>query len=318
VGRLEGRRVLVTGASGFIGSHVARAVTAEGAETYALLEPPSEAAPGRLTDLADRLRFVDADLTDPDALRIAVGKADADIVLHLAAFTHVGRSFSNVDECLQTNVAGTVNLLHALQDTGYRRFVYTSTSEVYGDVDVPFREGGPVNPISPYAVTKYAAELMCRMFHRAHGWPIVVLRPFNAYGPAQDPDRIIPEVIVCAIRGEDVRMTEGTQTREFNYVEDIAEGFVLAAAAGDEVEGEIINLACGEEHSMRDVANPILELMGHPVKALLGAIPHRPTEIWRMYGDNERARDLLGWKPTRSLREGLQQTIDWYRSHGSV
>jgi nucleoside-diphosphate-sugar epimerase len=313
VARLEGRRVLITGASGFIGSHVTRAVVAEGGETYALVEKMSEPVPTRLADVAERVHFLAADLTDPGALRSAVGDADADFVLHLAAFTHVGRSFSHVADCVETNVAGTVNLLQALQGTRYRRFVYTSTSEVYGSVDVPFREDGPVNPVSPYSVTKYAAELMCRMFHRAHGWPIVVLRPFNCYGPGQDPDRIIPEVIVSAIRGVDVPMTEGTQTREFNFVEDIAEGFLLAAVAGEEVDGQIINLACGEEHSMREVATTILEMMGHPAKALFGAIPYRPTEIWRMYGDNTRARELLAWKPTRSLRDGLEQTIAWYQ-----
>jgi nucleoside-diphosphate-sugar epimerase len=267
-----------------------------------------------LRDVADRVHVLRADLTDADAVRTTVREAGADVILHLAAYTHVGRSFSHVDECIQANVVGTANLLQAAEGTGYRRFVYTSTSEVYGAVDAPFREDGPVDPISPYSVTKYAGELMCRVFHRAHGSPIVVLRPFNAYGPGQTTDRIIPEVNVSAIRGNDVKMTSGKQTREFNFVEDLADGFILTATADDDVNGRIINLACGEERSIREIAETILEMMGHPVRAEIGAIPHRPTEIWRMYGDGSRARDVLAWKPRHSLREGLQRTVDWYRA----
>ena len=314
MGGLDGQRVLVTGASGFIGSHVARAAVADGAEVSALIDEVSSVVPVRLTDLADRVRLLPGNLSDPGALRGVVREARPEVVLHLAAYTHVGKSFSHVSECVQTNVAGTANLLQALEDTDYRRFVYTSTSEVYGDVDVPFREDGPVNPISPYSVTKYAGELLCRMFHRAYGWPIVVLRPFNAYGPAQAPDRIVPEVIVSALRGSDVRMTEGKQTREFNYVEDLAEGFVRAAAAGPELDGQVVNLGCGEEHSMRDIAETVLRLMGDPVRAQVGALPNRPTEIWRMYADNRKAADLLDWKPAHALEEGLRRTIEWYRA----
>src|SRR5205807_9449739 len=128
-------------------------------------------------------------------------------------------------ECIQTNIQGTVNLLQALDGTGYRRFVYTGTSEIYGDVDVPFREDATVRPISPYSVSKYAGELYCTMFHQGYGWPVVMLRPFNAYGPGQSPDRVIPEIIARALRGHELKMTTGRQTREFNYVEDLSEGF---------------------------------------------------------------------------------------------
>ena len=318
MGRLDGRRLLVTGASGFIGSHVVRAAVDEGGEVFALIDEVSSVVPHRLMDLAGRITFVPGNLTDGYAMRHAVEASRPEIVLHLGAYTHVGKSFSHVSECIQTNVAGTSNLLQALEGSGYQRFVYTSTSEVYGGMDVPFREDGPVNPLSPYSVTKYAGELMCRMFVEAYGWPIVVLRPFNAYGPAQSPDRIIPEIIVSALRGTDVKLTEGKQTREFNFVEDLAEGFLLAGLADEEVNGRVINLGCGEEHSMREMAETILELMGGPVEAKFGALPYRPTEIWRMYCDNARARELLGWTPKHSLREGLDRTIAWYREAATV
>jgi UDP-glucose 4-epimerase len=204
-------------------------------------------------------------------------------------------------------------LLQALDGTGYRRFVYTGTSEIYGDIDVPFREDAKVNPISPYSVSKYAGERYCRMFHQGHGWPIVMLRPFNAFGPAQSPDRVIPEIIVRAFRRQELRMTQGRQTREFNYVEDLADGF-LRAGLVDGIEGEVINLGCGEEVSMRDLASTILKLMDDPIEAHFGALPDRPTEIWRMYCDSTKARTLLGWSPGHTLEEGLAKTIAWYRN----
>jgi nucleoside-diphosphate-sugar epimerase len=216
-----------------------------------------------------------------------------------------------VDECIQANVQGTVNLLQALARTDYRRFVYTGTSEIYGDIDVPFREDARVNPISPYSVSKYAGERYCRMFHQSYGWPIVMLRPFNAYGPGQTPDRVIPEIIVRALRREELKMTMGHQTREFNFVDDIAEGFVVAATA-EGAEGQVLNLGCGEEVSMRQMAQTILDLMGNPVEAQFGALPERPTEIHRMFSDSTKAREVLGWSPRHSLADGLQKTIAWY------
>jgi nucleoside-diphosphate-sugar epimerase len=151
------------------------------------------------------------------------------------------------------------------------------------------------------------------MFHQAYDWPITCLRPFNAYGPWQTPDRIIPELILKALRGEDFDMTDGRQTREFNYVEDLASAFVLAATAPG-IDGEVINVGCGEEVSIRDVVVKVLALMGDPVKPRIGALEHRPTEIWRMYCDNTKARERLGWSPEFSLDRGLEATIEWFTS----
>jgi nucleoside-diphosphate-sugar epimerase len=234
------------------------------------------------------------------------------VVFHLGAYTHVGKSWQRIDECIQTNVQGTVNLLQALQQVDYARFVYTSTSEVYGDVEAPFREDAVVNPLSPYSVSKYAGERFCRMLHKGRDWPIVVIRPFNAYGPAQSPDRVIPEIIVKALRKDRLAMTQGRQTREFNYVEDLVDGFVRAGTV-DGIEGEVFNLGGGEELSMRSLAQLILELMGDPIRPEFGALPERPTEIWRMSSDTARSRERLGYNPSRPLRQGLERTIRWYR-----
>ena len=272
----------------------------------------SSVYPTRLVDLRDRITLHSGSITDRSAMDVVTDAARPEVVMHLAAYTHVGKSWDRVDECVQVNVQGTVHLLQALARRGYARFVYTGTSEIYGDVEVPFREDGPVNPISPYSVAKYAGEHYCRMFARGRGWPIVMLRPFNAYGPWQSPDRIIPEIIGRALKGQPLRMTQGLQTREFNFVEDLADGFVRAAVA-EGVEGEIVNLGCGEEISMRDLATTLLTLLGDPVEAELGALPERPTEIVRMRADAAKAGALLGWAPQTSLETGLQRTIDWYR-----
>jgi len=268
--------------------------------------------PVRLVDIRDRITLYGGNLNDSGAMASVVERADPKIVFHLGAYTHVGKSWDRVDECIQTNIHGTVNLLQALARSGYERFVYTSTSEVYGDVAVPFREDSVVDPLSPYAVSKYAGERFCRMLHRGRSWPIVVVRPFNAYGPAQSPDRVIPEIIVKALRNERLAMTEGRQTREFNYVEDLAEGFIKAATVPG-IEGDVFNIGGGEEISMRDLAKTILGLMGDPIVAELGALPNRPTEIWSMRSDVSKARDRLGLAPATPLEEGLEKTIDWYR-----
>jgi UDP-glucose 4-epimerase len=309
---LGGARVLVTGATGFIGSHLCRRLLADGAEVHALTSTVSSVYPVRLVDIRDRITLYGGNLNDAGAMDHVVKQADPAVVFHLGGYTHVGKSWERVDECIQTNVHGTVNLLQALARSNYQRCVYASTSEVYGDVPVPFHEDALVEPLSPYSVSKYASERYCRMFHRGRGWPLVVVRPFSAYGPAQSPDRIIPEIIVKALRGERLAMTEGRQTREFNYVEDLADGFIRAATVPD-VEGEVFNIGGGEEISMRALATTILGLMGDPIVAEFGVLPQRPTEIWSMRADVTKAVKILGLQPARPLSEGLEPTIAWYR-----
>ena len=307
---LTGVPVLVTGATGFIGSHVVEELLALGADVHALTSTVSSVYPQRLLGVRDRVTLHEGSLSDRSAMDAVADAARPRVVLHLGAYTHVGKSWQRVDECVQVNVQGTVNLLQALAPHGYDTFVYTGTSEIYGDVAVPFTEDGPVNPISPYSVSKYAGERYCRMFHQGKGWPIVMVRPFNAYGPGQSPDRVIPEIIVRGLRRQPLLMTQGRQTREFNYVKDLARGFVAAALRG--TPGRLYNLGCGQEVSMADLAGTVLRLMGDPIEAQLGALPDRPTEIWRMHADATRAREELGWVPEVDLEEGLRRTIDWY------
>lgn len=307
-----GSRALVTGASGFIGSHLVRRLVADGVEVHALTSATSSVYGVRLVPVREQITVHEGSLADRSAMDALAGAVRPTHVFHLGAYTHVGKSWQRVDECIQVNVQGTVNLLQALERIGYRRFVNVGTSEIYGDVPAPFREDQPVRPISPYAASKYGAECFARVLHQGRGAPIVFLRPFNAYGPAQSTDRVIPEIIVRALRGEPVRMTQGRQTREFNYVADLVDAMVRAAAT-DGVEGELFNLGCGEDVAVRDVASTVLAMLGNPVEAHFGALPERPTEIWTMRSDSRRAVDRLGWKPQHSLSDGLAKTIAWYR-----
>ncbi len=291
---------------------MSRRLVAERAEVHALTSSVSSVYPTRLLDLRDRITLHEASLTDRGALEQLADTVRPQFVLHLGAYTHVGKSWQRIDECIQANVQGTVNLLVALAPGSYERFVNTGTSEIYGDVDVPFHEEGPVHPISPYSVSKQAAEQYCQLFSEARGWPIVRVRPFNAYGPAQSPDRVIPEIIARGLQKRPLSMTKGAQTREFNYVEDLADGFVrLLVTPG--IDGELFNLGCGQEVSMRDLATRILALLGDPISADFGALAERPTEIPRMFADSSKARRVLGWEPRISLDEGLGRTIEWFR-----
>jgi UDP-glucose 4-epimerase len=307
-----GTKVLVSGATGFIGSHLVRRLVADGVEVHALTSAVSSICPVRLADLRDRIWLHEANITDRGALDALVKRVEPSHVFHLAAYTHVGKSWQRTDECIQVNVQGTVNLLRALEGTPYVRFVNMGTSEIYGDVPPPFKEDDPVRPVSPYAASKFSAECFCRLFHQGLGWPLVMVRPFNAYGPAQSADRVIPEIILRALRGEELKMTRGRQTREFNYVEDVVDGLVRAGTVAG-LEGTLVNIGCGKDESIRSVAQTVLDLLGNPVEAQFGALPERPTEIWTMRCDNSRARELLDWKPQHDLVDGLEKTIAWYR-----
>jgi nucleoside-diphosphate-sugar epimerase len=313
VDTLRDKHVLVTGGAGFIGAHLVQRLVADGADVHVLTSEVSSLFPGRLLEIKNKITVHEGNVVDRSAMDSVARNVRPQVIYHMAAFTHVGKSWTRVDECIQTNVQGTVSLLQALHEVGYERFLNFGTSEIYGDIPAPFQEDAIVNPISPYAVSKYSAERFCRMFHRSYGWPLVMLRPFNAYGPGQTPDRVIPEIIARAFRGQELAMTQGLQTREFNYVEDLVDGFVRAAVTPG-IEGEVINIGCGEDISMRDLATTILDLMGNPITPKFGALPERPAEIMEMRCDNTKARALLGWEPKHSLAEGLAKTIEWYKT----
>jgi UDP-glucose 4-epimerase len=309
---LEKKRILVTGATGFIGSHLTRRLVGEGAEVNILTRPGSKTINPLIKDRGNKITVLHADLKEVKELESALAGIEPEIIYHLAAYTNVGRALEHAKECIQTNIQGTANLLSALDNVDYECFIHTGTNEEYGDNEVPFREDMKERPTSPYSVSKCASEMFCQMYHKAYGRPIAILRPFNAYGPWQKCNRIIPEVIVSSLLGENIKMTDGEQTREFNYIDDIVEGIIKASDIKKAI-GEIINIGCGEEHSIREVVEKIVGLIGNNNNIMFGALPYRPNEIWRMFCDNSKAKEILKWEPKYTLDEGLRKTIEWYR-----
>lgn len=309
---LAGKRVLVTGGSGFIPSHLCRRLLELGAELFVTVKYNSIIDNVRLAALWPRLTPIEADLRNSDSLK-QLHDFKPQIIYHLAAYNHVGDSFLHVSEAFDSNGKGTVNLLEVYQD--YERFVYISTSEVYGyQEQVPFREEATPFPLSPYAIGKYTGELYARLkWHSAHK-PVVIVRPFNAYGPYQSTRAITPEIIIKCLRGEDILTTEGQQTREFNFVGNLVDGFILAGTQPD-VIGQTFNLGCGREIKIRDYMQLIHRLAESTSMLKIGALPTRPGEIWRMYAANQKATEILGWSPQVDLEEGLRLTIDWYRHY---
>jgi len=316
---MQGKRVLVTGGSGFIGSHLIKRLLNEGASVAVMVRYGNIVKNERLQNTWERLTVIEGDLRNRGALA-AVADYKPDYVFHLAAYNHVGESFRQVEECFDVNAKGSANLLDVCNEIhGISKFVYVSTSEVYGhQPGVPFVETMDPQPISPYAITKYAGELYCRMKQRIDGSiPIVVVRPFNVFGPYQSSKAIIPEIILKCLQGQTVDSTKGEQTREFNFVENLVDGLLMAALHREKVDGPV-NIGAGEEVAICDLIRTIARLTNTRSQINIGALPYRPTEIWRMRAGCERAKSIWGWTPKVSLEEGLTRTIAWFQQHGHL
>jgi dTDP-glucose 4,6-dehydratase len=314
-------KILVTGADGFIGSHLVEHLVGEGHAVRAFVLYNSFGSWGWLDDVPaavrDAVEIVVGDIRDGQSVRHAMKGVRA--VLHLAALIAIPYSYRSPGSYVDTNVTGTLNVLQAALDCGVEQVVHTSTSEVYGTAQfVPITEAHPLNAQSPYAATKIAADQLALSFHRSYGLPVTVLRPFNTYGPRQSARAVIPTIIgQIAAGARRVRLGALEPTRDFNYVGDTVRGFA-AALGKPNVAGAIINLGTGEEISIGDTLKEIAALMGRPVEPEQDADRLRPaaSEVDRLCAANERARDLLGWSPRwggrEGFRRGLAETIRWF------
>ncbi len=310
------KRVLVTGGAGFIGSHLTKRLVRLGARVSVLVKYRSIIDNVRLSPVWDDIQVIEGDLRNIDSLK-PFRDQSYDTVFHLAAYNHVGDSFLHVNEALLSNAVATANLLESAPAFG--RFIYISSSEVYGyQTAVPFSEGFTPFPISPYAIGKYAGELYARMKRHVTNQPIICVRPFNTFGPYQSERAVIPELIGRCLRGLPVETTEGIQTREFNYVDNIVDAFVMVAGMPVPPEDRVVNIGSNREIAIRDLVRRIHEATGSKSELRIGHLPNRPTEIWRMCADNERAAELLGWTPQVTFEEGLERTVAWYRRYLDV
>lgn len=313
----SGRKVLVTGAGGFIGSHLAEELVRQGAEVTAFVHYNGAGRWGWLDDspLASEMRIHAGDIADAESVKEAVQGQDT--LFHLAALIAIPYSYSAPRSYVRTNVEGTLNVLQAAREAGTRRVIHTSTSETYGTaITVPIAETHPLQGQSPYSASKIGADMMAESYQRSFGVPVVTVRPFNTFGPRQSARAVIPTIISQLCHGPEVKLGSLTPTRDLNYVANTVEGF-LAAAGPDEAVGEVVNLGSNREISIGDLATLIATTMGKPIQIVTDSQRVRPenSEVERLLADSSKAKRLLGWEPRVSLEEGLAQTIEWVVGH---
>ncbi len=307
-------KVAVTGADGFIGSHLTEALLKEGHEVKALVQYNSFNFRGNLEGVSHpRLEIVAGDVRDPDFCRSFTEGAER--VFHLAALIAIPYSYHAPDSYIDTNVKGTLNMLQAARVNNVGRILVTSTSEVYGTAQyVPIDEKHPRQPQSPYSASKIGADAIALSFKNAFDLPVTIVRPFNTYGPRQSARAFIPTVITQIANGERrIKVGDLSPTRDFNYVSDTCRGF-MAIADSPETVGREINIATGTEVSMRETLDTIADIMGAEVEWIVDPQRLRPanSEVFRLCGDSTQIRELTGWRPEVSLRQGLEKTVEWF------
>ena len=315
---LKNQTVLVTGGGGFIGSRLCERLVQSGATVRAFVRYTSRAEIGLLRflepDILKKVEIIRGDLRDFSA--VAQSLRGVDIVFHLGALISIPYSYVHPVETVQTNLLGTLNILEACRKSG-TKLVHTSTSEVYGTaLRVPIDEDHPLQGQSPYSASKIGADKLVESYFRSFGLPTVTVRPFNTYGPGQSTRAVIPTIITQALAGGVVRLGNLDAIRDFTYLDDTVEGFLLTAQA-DTWNGETYNLGSGEEISIGAIAALIFRLMGKQAEIQLEKNRLRPekSEVLRLISDNRKAKLELGWQPTVGMEEGLQRTIRWIGEH---
>ncbi len=313
--------ILVTGADGFIGSHLTEALVRSGFKVRAFVYYNSFNSWGWLDQCADDVKeqfeVFAGDIRDPHGVKEAMKGCDA--VLHLAALIAIPFSYHSPDIYVDTNIRGTLNVLQAARELGIKRVIHTSTSEVYGTAQfVPITEKHPLQGQSPYSATKIAADQLAHSFHSSFDLPVVIIRPFNTYGPRQSARAVIPTIITQIANGaRTIKLGATTPTRDFSYVQDTVSGFI-AALTSDAGLGEVINLGSNFEISIGNTAQLIAETMGATIEIITDEVRMRPenSEVERLWADNTKAKDIFGWRLAYSGRDGfkrgLAETIDWF------
>jgi len=312
---LKNKKIFITGADGFIGSHLTEALLEKGCKVKALSYYNSFNSFGWLEDIKNNgnLEVISGDIRDPHFCKEATKAVD--IIFHLAALIAIPYSYVAPDSYVDTNVKGTLNICQAAKENGNIRVIHTSTSEVYGTAQyVPIDEKHPKQPQSPYSASKIGADAMAMSFYLSFGLPVTIARPFNTYGPRQSARAIIPTIITQIASGQkEIKLGDLRPTRDMNYVKDTCQGFI-ALAEHDETIGKEINISSNYEISMAEVADKIMTIMNKKVTILTDQERIRPenSEVHRLWGDNRLIQELAGFKPEYDMRRGLEETIRWY------
>ena len=320
---LTNKKILVTGADGFIGSHLVEALLNEGCNIKAFVFYNSFNSWGWLDTLPkeklNSIEIIAGDIRDPNGVRTAL--KDIDIVFHLAALIAIPFSYHSPDSYVDTNVKGTLNVLQACRDYDVERVIVTSTSEVYGTAQyVPINETHPLQAQSPYSASKIGADKIAESFFRSFEMPVVIARPFNAYGPRQSARAIIPIIITQLLSGnEDIRLGSLHPTRDFNYVRDICNGLILLSKF-DEAIGKEVNIGSNTEISIGTLADMLIKLLNAKVKIVTEDLRKRPdkSEVERLVCDNSLIKEITSWEPETLLKDGLLETIEWFNSEENM
>jgi len=317
---LKGKKVLVTGAEGFIGSHLTERLVELGADVTALVQYNSFNNWGWIDtfdkNVLDSIRVETGDIRELDGMnRIIKGQ---EVVMHLAALIAIPYSYLSPMAYVRTNVEGTTNVLEACRMNDVQKIVHTSTSETYGTaLYVPIDEKHPMQGQSPYSASKIGADKMAESFYRSFNMPIATIRPFNTYGPRQSARAVIPTIISQILAGKkEIKLGSLTPTRDFNYVKDTAEAFVKIAES-DAAIGEVINAGSNYEISIGDTVKKIIDIIGHDVKIICDEERIRPekSEVNRLWADNTKIKEITGWTPKYSIDDGLKETVEWIKNN---
>lgn len=315
----KGKRVLVTGAGGFIGSHLTERLVREGASVVAFVRYNSRSSEGFIRllprQIRDSLEVVPGDIEEIESVRGAL--KGAEVVFHLAALVGIPYSYLHPREVVDTNLIGSLNVLTVAREQGVEKVVMTSTSEVYGTARyVPIDESHPLQPQSPYSASKIGADCLAESYYRSFGLPVAIIRPFNTYGPRQSARAVIPTIITQALVRDTIALGATSPTRDFTFVTDTVDGFVKIAES-ERAVGQVINIGSGLEISIGQLAEKIVSLVGRRVAVVEDTRRVRPasSEVERLCADNSKARELVGWAPRVPLEHGLAETVEWIKHH---
>ena len=317
---LKNEKILVTGACGFIGSHLVERLAEMGAKVRAFVFYNSFNHWGWLDSLPEeKLQKVEVfagDVRDLPCVQRAM--EGVKVVFHLAALIGIPYSYIAPESYVDTNVKGTLNILQAARETSVAKIIHTSTSEVYGTAQyVPMDEKHPLQGQSPYSASKIAADMLAQSFHLSFGLPVAICRPFNTYGPRQSARAIIPTILIQGMAGKSrIRLGNTQTTRDFNYVTDTVEGFVRIAESREAV-GQVINIGSGQEVAITSLVKKVSEVVGMDIRVNRDRERVRPSssEVFRLCADNTKSKTILGWKPKVGLEEGLRRTAEWLMKH---
>jgi NAD dependent epimerase/dehydratase len=313
--KIKNKKVLVTGAGGFVGSHLVEALVKKGAKVKAFVHYNSRNDWGMLEDVPkkvlDKVEVVAGDLRDTDCVRKAVRQQQ--VIFHLGALIGIPYSYVNPRDVVDTNVNGTLNVLTAALDCNIEKVVHTSTSEIYGTAQyVPMDEEHPVDPQSPYAASKLSADLLALSFYRSFDLPVGIIRPFNIYGPRQSARAVIPSIIIQALLKRKISLGSVFPTRDLTFVKDSVEGFI-AFAECEKTMGEVVNLGSNQEVSINQIISLVSNCLGKKIEVKKDKERIRPekSEVERLFSDSSKAKNLFGWNPKIGIGEGIRKTISW-------